>query len=339
MSASIPAPRPRQTVPGIAGVSWEHPADRAALQALRAVPGADEVIRKVIALVGGERGIRLLFQGNAVRVGPQQFPRIWTLHVEVCTTFDWPTTPELYITQTPVFNAGAYGVDDPFIVLHSAALELLDDDELRALLAHEMGHVISGHSLYRTIAAILSFVSLAALPMLAGLALLPVRLAFLEWSRKSELSADRAGLLGCQDVIVAQRLDMKMAGGGRGDAFAGQMNVEAFMAQAHEYAGSNEGLDVVYKILNTLVLTHPMHTIRAAELQKWVAAGEYDRMLRGEYTRRGSETTDHPIRDDMAAAGNYYAGEAKDIAREVAGAARRAASAAADAFRTAQQKK
>jgi hypothetical protein len=81
-----------------------------------------------------------------------------------------------------------------------------------------------------------------------------------------------------------------------------------------------------------------MHTIRAAELQKWVAAGEYDRILRGEYTRRGAETKDHPIRNDMAAAGNYYAGEAKDIAREVAGAARRAANAAADAFRTAQKK-
>ena len=120
--------------------------------------------------------------------------------------------------------------------------------------------------------------------------MLPVRLAFLEWSRKSELSADRAGLLGAQDVVAAQRLDMKMAGGGRGPGFAGQLNVDAFMQQAHEYAGSSEGLDVVYKLLSTLALTHPMHTVRAAELQKWVASGEYDRILRGEYTRRGPET-------------------------------------------------
>src|SRR5690606_15841888 len=226
MSGSIPAPRPRRTFPEIGAVSWEHPADRAALQALRAVPGVDEVIRKVIAILGGERGIRLLFQGNAVRVGPDQFPHIWTLHIEACTTFDWPNVPELYISQTPFFNAGAYGVDDPFIVLHSAAIELLDEDELRALLAHELGHVRSGHALSTTIAAVLALVSLGVLPAIAALAVLPVRLAFLEWSRKSELSADRAGLLGCQDVVVAQRLDMKMAGGGRGDAFAGQMNVE-----------------------------------------------------------------------------------------------------------------
>ena len=154
-------------LPQISGVAWEHPADRAALQALRSVPGVDEVIRKILALLGGERGIRLLFQGNAVRVGPTQFPRLWHLHTEVCTTFDWPDVPELYVSQTPFFNAGAYGVDTPFIVIHSAALELLDDDELRVLLSHEMGHVMSGHALYRTIAAVLAIISLGALPMLA----------------------------------------------------------------------------------------------------------------------------------------------------------------------------
>ncbi len=337
MTASVPALRPRRQLPGIAAVSWEHPADRAALQTLRAVPGVDEVVRKVLAMLGGERGIRLLFQGNAVRVGPSQFPRLWQLHTEVTTTFDWSPVPELYVSQVPFFNAGAYGIDAPFIVVHSAAIELLDEDELRALLAHELGHVMSGHALYRTIAAILAMVSLGVLPVLAELVVLPIRLAFLEWSRKSELSADRAGLLGAQDVIVAQRLDMKMAGGGRGDGFAGQLNVDAFMQQAHEYAGSTEGLDVVYKMLSTLALTHPMHTVRAAELQRWVAGGDYDRILRGEYTRRGSEANDRPLRDDMAAAGSYYAGEARELANQLADAAKRAADRAREAFRNAQK--
>jgi Zn-dependent protease with chaperone function len=337
MSTSVPATRPRRTFPEISAVTWEHPADRAALQALRAVPGVDEVIRKVLALLGGERGVRLLFQGNAIRIGPTQFPRLWHLHTEVTTTFDWSEVPELYVSQTPFFNAGAYGIDKPFIVIHSAAVELLDDDELRVLLSHELGHVLSGHALYRTIAAILALISLGALPVLASLAVLPVRLAFLEWSRKSELSADRAGLLGGQDIVVAQRLDMKMAGGGRGDGFAGQLNVDAFMQQAHEYASAGEGLDVVYKVLSTLALTHPMHTVRAAELQRWVGSGEYDRILRGEYVRRGAETTDRPVRDDFAAAGSYYAGEAREMATQVADAARRAAERAREAFRNAQK--
>lgn len=333
MSTPPPALRSRRVFPEIAGVSWEHAADRAALQALRSLPGFEEVTRKILAFLGGERGIRLLFQANAVRVGPTQFPKLWTTHVEVCTTFDWPTIPELYVTQTPVFNAGAYGVDTPFIVLHSAALELLDDDELRVLLAHEMGHVISGHAFYRTIAAILFLVGASALPALAGIALLPIRLAFLEWSRKSELSSDRAGLLGGQDPNASQSLFMKMAGGVRLPVQSGQLDLETFMAQAHEYAASHEGLDVLYKLLSTLLLTHPMHTVRAAELQTWIAGGHYDRILRGEYTRRGPETRERPLSDDFQAAREYYTGEARETIGHVVDAAKRAAERAREAFR------
>lgn len=338
MTTSVPAPRPRIAFPQIDAVSWEHPADRAALQALRAVPGFDTVVRKVIAFLGGERGIRLLFQGNAVRCGPQQFARCHQIHVEVCSTFDWPKVPELYVSQTPVFNAGAYGVDDPFIVLHSAAVELLDDAELRVLIAHEMGHVVSGHSLYRTIAEILLNVSLGTLPFLAGIALLPIKLAILEWSRKSELSSDRAGLLGSQDVLGSQQLFMKMAGAYPGALEAGHMSLDPFMAQAAEYAGSNEGFDIVYKILNTLALTHPMHTVRAAELQKWIAAGDYDRILRGEYTHRGAEAKSRPLGQEFSAAKDHYASEFRDVASSVTNAARQAAERARDAFRDAQAK-
>lgn len=337
--SNLPAPRPRRTLPDIAPVTWEHPADRAALQALRAIPGVDEVIRKVLSILGGERGIRLLFQANAVRVGPTQFPRLWLMHLENCTTFGWDKIPEVYVTQTPIFNAGAYGIDDPFIVLHSAALEILDEDEIRTLLAHELGHVMSGHSLYRTIAAILALVSLGALPMLAGIALLPVKLAFLEWSRKSELSADRAGLLGCQDVMVAQRLDLKMAGGVRGGFFTNaDLNLDAFMAQAHEYVNTNEGLDVVYKVLHTLGVTHPMHTVRAAETQKWVASGDYERILAGEYVRRGSPEDQRPLGEHWKDAKDYYSKEAKDFGQQVGDAVRSTASKAAEAFRNAQKR-
>lgn len=334
---TVPAPRPRVAFPQIAGVSWEHPGDRAALQAMRAVPGFDDVVRKIIAILGGERGIRLLFQGNAVRTGPQQFPTAHTLLVEVATTFDWPKVPEMYVTQTPLFNAGAYGVDDPFIVLHSAAIELLDEEELRVLIAHEFGHVVSGHALYRTIAEIFLAISLGALPFLAGIALLPVRLAVLEWSRKAELSSDRAGLLGSQNVIASQQLFMKMAGAYRGALESGQMSLDPFISQANEYITTNDGLDIVYKILNTLALTHPMNTVRAAELQRWIQTGDYERILRGEYTRRGSEARERLLKDDFRAAKDHYADEARETMSKMADAAKRAASSAREAFRKAQQ--
>ena len=335
---TTPAPRPRRTFPEIAAVSWEHPADRAALQALRSVPGFEEITRKILAFLGGERGIRLLFQANAVRVGPTQFPKLWTTHIEVCTTFDWPTIPELYVSQTPVFNAGAYGVDTPFIVLHSAALELLDDDEVRVLLAHELGHVISGHAFYRTIAAILFLVSASALPGLAGLALLPVRLAFLEWSRKSELSSDRAGLLGSQDPIASQRLFMKMAGGVRPPLQTGQLDLDTFMAQAHEYAEQQRRARRLLQAAQHAD-ADPSDAHGAGGR---AAALDSGRRLRPHHARAntpgaGPRTQDRPLSEDFQAAKDYYAGEARETFGQVVDAAKKAADRAREAFRKAQQ--
>src|SRR5207247_1259405 len=192
--STLPAARPRKILTQIAPVTWEHPADRAALQSLRSVPGFDEVVKKIYGFIG-ERGVRLIFQADAVRVGPTQFPRLNQLYTEVLTSLDWPERPELFVSQTPFANAGAFGMDKPFIVINSGTLKLLDDDELRNVLGHELGHVMSGHALYHTILVIILNVSLGALPFLAGTATLPSHLPLLDWSRKSQLAPDPAGPL------------------------------------------------------------------------------------------------------------------------------------------------
>src|SRR6266480_7437621 len=114
-STSLPAARPRRILTQIAPVTWEHPADRAALQSLRSVPGFDEVVNKVYGFIG-EPGERLLFQADAVRVGATQFPRLNQLYTDVLTTMDWEPRPELFVSQTPFVNAGAFGMERPFIV-------------------------------------------------------------------------------------------------------------------------------------------------------------------------------------------------------------------------------
>src|SRR5919201_4182964 len=274
--AGLPAARPRKTLTQIAPVSWEHPADRAALQTLRSVPGFDEVVKKIVGFFG-ERGIRLLFQANAVRVGATQFPRLNQLYTEILTSMDWPERPELFVSQTPFANAGAVGMEKPFIVINSGTLKLLDDDELRNVLGHELGHVMSGHALYHTILVLILNVSLGALPFLAGIALLPIQLALLEWFRKSALSSDRAGLLACQDPTASLRVNLKFAGGGD----MSQMDLSAFLAQAKEYEDTGGAVDRIFKILNALEQSHPFNTLRAAELQRWVEAGGADRNLKG----------------------------------------------------------
>ena len=329
---SIPTARSRVVLSQIAPVSWEHPADRAALQSLRAVPGFDEVIRKIVGFFG-ERGIRLLFQANAVRVGPAQFPVLHRLLAEVTTTLDWSDVPELYVTQTPFVNAAAVGIDHPFIVLHSADLELLDHDELRVLIGHELGHVMSGHALYRTVLLLILELGFQNLPFLAGLALLPVKLALLEWYRKSELSADRAGLLASQDPRTSMRVFLKLAGGGK----TTDMDLDAFLAQAREYEDKGGALDTIYKILNTLAITHPFATLRAAELQRWVEGGQYQRIVGGEYARRGAEDQ-RPLQDDLGEAASHYAREVKKTVDGVTDAAKRAAQAFSQAFKDATKR-
>jgi Zn-dependent protease with chaperone function len=307
--------------------AWEHPADRAALNALRAIPGFDEVVRKVYGFFG-ERGVRLLFQANAVRVGPTQFPRVHNAFTDVCATLDWDPRPELFVSQTPFANAGAFGMDRPFIVLNSGALALLDDEELRTILGHELGHIMSGHSVYRTILVILLTVGLRGLPFLAGIALLPIQFALLEWFRKSELSCDRTGLLASQDPEASMRMFMKMAGGGRPE----EMDLNAFMVQAREYETGGDAADMIAKVINTLGMTHPFHTLRAAELHRWVEGGSYDRILRGEYPRRGSQDEQRPIGDDFAEAGKYYAEQAREAVDSVTEVAKKAREAFMGAF-------
>jgi Zn-dependent protease with chaperone function len=327
-TSGLPAARPRKILTQIAPVSWEHPADRAALQSLRSVPGFDEVLRKIYGFIG-ERGVRLLFQADAVRVGPTQFPRVNQLYTDVLTTLDWTERPELFVSQTPFANAGAYGMDKPFIVINSGALKLLDDDEMRSLLGHELGHVMSGHALYHTLLVLLLNVSFSALPFLAGIAILPIQLALLEWFRKSELSSDRAGLLATQDPLASLRMNLKFAGGGDMQ----QMDLNAFLVQAKEYEETGGAVDRVFKILGVLTRTHPFNTVRAAELQRWVEAGDYDRILRGEYTRRGTEAEQRPLDKDIDDARDHYMKEAKAVVNDVVDTAKRAAQAFSDAMK------
>jgi len=318
----------------ISSVSWEHPADRAALNTLRAIPGFREVVKRIAGFFG-EAGVRNLFLGDAVLVGPTQRPQLYALYREVLEALDWPDAghpaPQLYVTQTPIANAGAVGFAHPFIVISSGTLELLDTDETRFVLAHEVGHIMTGHTTYRTIAQIVLFFGMSALPLLASIALLPFQLALLEWYRKSELSADRAGMLGTQDVRASLSTFLKLAGGrSNGD----QIDLDAYLAQAAEYDMGGNTWDTILKALNTALREHPFHTVRVAELQRWEQSGGYARILEGDYVRRGSEA-ERPYREDVREASEYYAEQAKAAAQSMGDAIGRAADAFKDAFRSA----
>jgi len=295
------AAKERRKFPEISVRAIEHPADRAALTAMRKVPGFDVALKKLIGLLG-EKSLHTLFMASAVKVGPDQFAELHGMYLECCEILDIAEPPELFVSQTPLVNAGAVGTDKPFIVLNSGLVDLMEEGELRYVLGHELGHILSDHVLYKTMLKLLLRMAVVRFGVPLGwLAIWAIIAALTEWDRKSELSADRAGLLAVQEPEAVYRALMKMSGGG----WIEQMNLDAFIAQAEEYERGGDKLDSFYKLLNLLGQRHPFPVLRLAEARKWVDQGDYARILAGEYERRGTGEAASLYDEVAASAGSY----------------------------------
>lgn len=297
-------PSGRNLLQDISSLAWEHPTDRAALGALQQIPGFDGLLKRIVGMFG-EKNIATIYTAAAVRVGPEQYPAIHDSLVRVCEVLD-TDVPPLYISQTPLANAGAVGMDHPFIVLNSTIVELASSDEIEVVLGHEVGHIMSEHALYRTLLFLLLDMSSRVMP-LVGQAIIPITLALLEWSRKAEISCDRAGLLAVQDLDSAMGMHAVLAGGIRGRRE--ELNIEAFVEQSDDYRDL-DGLAAYYRLMATLGRSHDFPVIRVAELRNWVDTGAYEEILAGTYHRVGDP---HSVRDDITTAGRNFSERAGQV--------------------------
>lgn len=317
--------RSRTRFPGISSRAYEHPLDRSALVALRSLTGFDTVLRKLSGLIS-ERAIRLMFLGGAVRVSEDQFRNMYDMLRDTCYILDMPDVPELYVIQDPQPNAMAIGTDNPFIVLNTGLIDLLDDEELRYVIAHEVGHILSGHAVYRQMMLILTGLGsrLAWIP-LGNIAISAIIMGLQEWQRKSELSADRAGLLAGQDIEAVKRALMKMAGGSR----LHEMSTEAFLAQAREYDEAGDMRDGLLKFLNLMRRSHPFAVIRFGEIMKWHRSPEYTAVMAGNYPRRDDDGS-ASFTDEVKNAAKSYQDSWSQTADPFVGMVRDVAGGAAD---------
>ncbi|HEY1621607.1 MAG TPA: M48 family metallopeptidase [Streptosporangiaceae bacterium] len=317
--------RSRVRLPGISSRAYEHPADRSALVALRKLSGFDTLLRRLAGLFN-DRSLRLMFLASSVRASEQQFPQLYQSLLDGCYILDLPTVPELFISQDPMVNAMALGADKPFIVITTGMVDLMDAEEIRFVIGHELGHVLSGHAVYRTMLYhLLNLVTrIAWLPIV-----LPARgviWALEEWYRKSELSCDRAGLLAGQDIDAARRALMKTAGGSRLVEF----NSDAFHQQAREYDAVPDVRDGLLKLLQLQGTTHPFAVIRFAELDRWADTGDYPNILAGNYPRR-EDDPDASVGDEFKAAAKSYQDSWSRSSDPLIGAVRGVAETAAGA--------
>jgi Zn-dependent protease with chaperone function len=320
---SDPLPEDQRLV-GISSKAYEHPADRAATAALGRIPMLDEVVRRLIDY-GYERALRQVFLAGSVKLGPDQLPEAWAAHRASLSRLDITEIPELYLTQFPIVNAAAIGAERPMVVINSRTVELLDAAELRTVLGHESGHILSDHVLYRTALMILLSVSgIGRLPIFAGLPLMAVRLALLEWFRAAELSCDRAATLVNRDPLVTCRTLMVLAGG----TASRKLDLDAFIRQASAYEEWEPGWDKLARMRIAAGQTHAFPVKRVAELMRWVRGGDYDGIVGGQYARRGDPVD---ARAEAGDAVDFYAERFRAIFRDAGAGVEKAGERVADA--------
>ena len=211
-------------------------------------------------------------------------PRIVALYHDVLDTFDVEERWPLYVVPMGGVNAGAVGMESPFVILSEEASRLSDND-IRVIIAHEIGHVLSGHVLYRTMMRLLlnftwvAFSGTIGLPVVLG-----ALMATIEWERKSELSADRASALamgGSREVrSVLERLNT-----GHDAAMADHVEKLKKHLSEETREKMKSGLEALEKIISK----HPPIEDRIAAVEAWAESPEFTEALAGEYPRRGAE--------------------------------------------------
>ncbi len=260
---------------------YVHPADSKALAALRAIPGIDTALRKFLA-VTGESAMRVSFMASSVKVTPKQFPDLHAKLQIACTTLG-VDMPDMFVQQSPIVNAFTFGSEKHIIVLHTALVERLNDEETLAVISHEVGHIHAEHVLYLTAARILEQLIRVPISMIPGAEIIKFFLtasissALLAWARRAELSCDRAALLVVQDEHIIGSVMMKLAGG----TMASKIDYEQFLEQGKEFQKNYDenALDKFWANILNAGMTHPFPIWRVSEIIKWAESGEYAEVL------------------------------------------------------------
>ncbi|MBD2446134.1 M48 family metallopeptidase [Nostoc sp. FACHB-152] len=304
------------TYTGISSEAFRHPLDRQAEQALRNLPGFDLIARKFVEFVY-ERPQLVYLMGNAIQVGPRQYSTIYQIFRECVRDLDIYPEPALFVSQDPQANSYALGRENPFIVINTGILDLLDEAEIRAVLAHELGHIKCGHTILIQMAmwAMSAASALGELTFGIGNFVSQALIyAFFEWRRKAELTADRAALLVVDDLNTVMSSMMKVSGGSH--KYAHECSLQEFIQQSESYhALDQDGLNQIYKFLmyngaQGIMLTHPFAVERIRYLRDWSVSEEYQQIRRGHYPRS-------PAEGAVNVASETSATEAENLRRQI----------------------
>ena len=251
-----------------------HPEDAAALRQLESIPGFPALVKKILSL-GFEELQYGLNMATAIRLSPTQLPNLYNHLPPICKKLGIQE-PELYLQMNPMPNAFTFGDTRIFITITSGLVEMMEGEELDAVIAHECGHIVCHHVLYHSIAQII-FSGAASLGILGHLAM-PIQLALLYWSRKSELSCDRCGSVITSPEVITRVMAL-LSGGPR--SITQEINFEEWARQADKYDEiKNENLwNKSLQIYAIAKEDHPFAAVRVREILKWGQSPQYQNLM------------------------------------------------------------
>jgi Zn-dependent protease with chaperone function len=258
-------------------VDFLHPLDLSARRQLESVPLLEPAVKKYLSAVKERRTHQVLLV-NALRLGPRQLPHIYKMLPPICEAFGL-AEPELYLTPGPA-NAMTVGHVNAAIVIYSQLLEDLAEDEIQAVLAHECGHIMAQHTLYRQMAATIMGAgdAVAGGNLVGQAAGMAMQAALANWYRKSEFTADRAAVAFSGSPDPLQRALFHLLGVPKW--MPAEVSYEAFMEQAGEFDKLVEKKwDRFLSRSLESGSSHPMPALRMRELTTWAKSATFNQVM------------------------------------------------------------
>jgi Zn-dependent protease with chaperone function len=260
-----------------------HPADAAALENLKAIPLFNTCVSTFLKL-GVERFVHGVFLSKNIRLSERQLPDIYKHLPPICDLFGI-RVPDLYLEMSPYPDAYTIGEQNVSICLTSGLLEIMNEEELHAVIAHECGHIVCQHMLYHTLAQFLLYTG-ANLVMPLEIVAEPVKMALRYWNRRCELSADRAGAVavGSSKPIISTMI--RLAGGPRSITDAVDLNVYLEQAEAYERL-SDSTWDKTLQAVAVQFTDHPFLAVRTREIKEWGATDQFQQLVQAIAAQKG----------------------------------------------------
>ncbi len=269
----------KQILKGIEHTQYEHPFDKMALEKLESSKLLTKFF-KYLTKHTVERIYTVQYTGSNLKVTKENYPLIHHYLEDACQILDLANVPDLYIDWSYSINACTVGAENPIIILNSGLIDLCDDEEIMFIIGHEVGHIKSNHMLYHMMAQVINYV----IDFLPGGSIFAGGFQYLlyYWYRMSEFTADRAGLLCCQNQEAMIRAFIKMAGLPIKEF--DNMQTNTFLQQSRDFQMLDfDSMNKVVKFLSIADSTHPWTVMRSSELLKWIDAGEYDKFVNKRY--------------------------------------------------------